>query len=259
MINLSVLLILLKKDLLEQWRTKKILILAIIFLFVAISSPIMAKILPELMKSISVPGMVISLPAPTYLDAIDQYIKNISQIAILVVIFIIAGAICDEKNRKTLEIILTKPISRMIFVLSKFKSYFISIISVFVVCSIIFYIYTASIFGLFNLVNFIIVNALVLLYILMIASITILASTIVKNSIIAGGIGFFSYIIFGTIFGLVESIKPYSPGKIFDIYESVIKTGWTNDLVWPLIITIVVIITSAISAIIIFRKQEIDR
>jgi ABC-2 type transport system permease protein len=98
--NLHILLILLKKDLLEQWRTKKILILAIIFLFVAISSPIMAKILPELMKSISVPGMVISLPSPTYLDAIDQYIKNISQIAILVVIFIVAGAICDEKTAK---------------------------------------------------------------------------------------------------------------------------------------------------------------
>lgn len=257
--NLSILLILLKKELLEQWRTKKILILTIIFLFVAISSPIMAKILPEVMKSISVPGMVISLPTPTYLDAIDQYIKNISQIAILVVIFIVAGAICDEKNRKTLEILLTKPISRMAFVVSKFKAYFISVTAVYAVCSIIFYLYTASIFGSFNLVNFIIMNALVLLYVLMITSITILASTIVKNSIIAGGIGFFSYIIFGTIFGLIECLKPYSPGKIFDIYGDVIKTGWTNDLIWPLIITTVIIFVSAISAILIFRKQEIDR
>ena len=257
--NLSTLLILSKKDLVEQWRTKKILILTIIFLFVAISSPIMAKLLPEIMKSVSVPGMVISLPLPTYLDAIDQYIKNIGQIALLVIIFIVAGAISDEKSRKTLEILLTKPISRAAFVLSKFKSYFISVSAIFTLCSIIFYCYTTSILGGFNLINFVIMAALVLFYTLMIMSLTILASTIVKNSIIAGGIGFFSYIIFGTIFSLIECLKPYSPGMIFEIYGDVVKSGWTNDLIWPLIITAAVIFASAISAILIFRRQEIDR
>ncbi len=257
--NLSTLLILIKKDLVEQWRTKKILILTIIFLFVAISSPIMAKILPEILKSVSVPGMKITLPDPTYLDAIDQYIKNISQIALLVIIFLVAGAVSDEKSCKTLEILLTKPISRTEFVLSKFKSYFINIVAVFVVCSTIFYFYTTSIFTSFNFLNFIIMAALVLLYILMIVAITILASTIVKNSIIAGGIGFVSYIIFGTVFSLIESLKPYSPGMIFDIYKDIVRTGWTNDLIYPLVITIIIIFMSAISAILIFRRQEIDR
>lgn len=257
--SLSTLLILIKKDLVEQWRTKKILILIIIFLFVAISSPIMAKLLPEILKSVSVPGMVISLPAPTYLDAIDQYIKNISQVALLVIIFIVAGAISDEKSHKTLEILLTKPVSRIEFILSKFKSYFISIVAIFAVCSTIFYFYTTSIFATFNLINFTIMAAIALLYILMIVAITILASTVVKNSIIAGGIGFASYIVFGTVFSLIGPLKPYSPGMIFDIYKDVVTSGWTNSLIWPLIITLIVIVLSVIFSIVIFRKQEIDR
>ena len=250
---------LIRKDLLEQMRTKKILILAIVFLFVAISSPILAKLTPEILKSVSVPGLTITLPDPTYSDAIDQFIKNVSQIALLVVIFVVAGAISDEKSRKTLEIILTKPISRSLFVLSKFKAYFISVIAIFTTSSLIFYLYTASLFGQFNLLNFAIMAGCALLYVLMVVSITIFASSFVKNSLAAGGIGFAGYILFGTIFGLIEPLKSFSPGLIFSNYKDVITGGWTNDLWLPIATTAVVIIASVTFSILAFQKQEIER
>ena len=254
-----ILLTLLKKDLMEQWRTKKILILLIIFLFVAISSPIIAKLTPELLKSISVPGLTIKLPPPTYSDSLDQFIKNTSQIALLVLVFVVAGAVSDEKNRKTLEILLTKPVSRMMFILSKFKSYFISISVIFAACSAIFYLYTVSTFSDFNALNFAIMAGNVLAYILMIASITIMASTVVKNSIAAGGIGFVSYILFGTIFDFFEPLKKYSPNTIFNTYKDVVSHGWSNDLLLPLLFMLAVIVMSTLLAIVIFRRQEIER
>lgn len=250
---------LVRKDLLEQWRTKKILILAIIFLFVAVASPIIAKITPELLKSVSVPGMKITLPPPTYLDSLDQFIKNTSQIALLVLVFVVAGAVSDEKNRKTLEILLTKPISRTMFILSKFKAYFVSITAIFAVSSVIFYLYTVTNFASFNLLNFMVMAVNVLLYILMIVSVTILASTVVKNSIAAGGIGFVSFILFGTIFSLIEPIKKFSPNTIFSNYKDLVVNGWNNDLFWPLIVIVSVIIISMIVAIVVFRRQEIER
>lgn len=254
-----ILLTLTRKDLLEQWRTKKILILSIVFLFVAISSPIIAKLTPELLKSISVPGLTINLPPPTYSDSIDQFIKNVSQIALLVLVFVIAGAVADEKNRKTLEILLTKPVSRMVFILSKFKSYFISISLVFAACSAIFYLYTVSTFSTFDALNFAIMAGNVLLYILMISSITILASTFVKNPIAAGGIGFVSYILFGTIFDFFEPLKKYSPNKIFSIYKDTVAHGWNGDLLLPILVMTGVIIVSVFLAILIFRRQEVER
>ncbi len=256
---MNILFTLIKKDLLEQWRTKKILILAIILLFVAISSPILAKITPELLKSVSVPGLTVKLPTPTYIDALDQFIKNVSQIALLVLVFVVAGAVSDEKNRKTLEILLTKPIPRTWFILSKFKAYFISITAIFAACSLIFYLYTILTFDVFNFLNFMIMTGNILLYILMIVSVTILASTVVKNSIGAGGIGFVVFILFGTIFSLFEPIKKYSPNTIFSNYKDLVVHGWNNDLLLPIVVILLVILASMVSSVLVFRRQEIER
>jgi len=250
---------LIRKDLMEQWRTKKILILAIIFLFIAISSPILAKITPEILKSVNVPGMTLTLPDPTYNDAIDQFIKNISQLALLAVIFIVAGAVSDEKSRKTLEILLTKPVSRTLFILSKFKSYFFSISAIFLSASIIFYLYTSSIFTQFNLINFAIVAISSLLYMLTIVSVTILASTLVKNSIVAGCLGFLCYVLSGIVFSLIQPLKDYNPGMILSNYKDVISGGAGSSLIVPTIVCVTTIIFFIIIAIISFRKQEIER
>jgi len=251
--------VLFRKELLEQWRTKKILILAIVFLFVAISSPVLAKLTPELLKTIKVPGMAITLPEPTYKDALDQFIKNISQIALLVLVFVVAGAVSDEKNKKTLEILLSKPVSRSRFVLSKFGSYFFSISAAFTASCIVFYFYTSTTFQFFSFTGFTLMALIVLLYILMIVAITIFASSIVNSSILAGAIGFVSFVVFGMLFGLVEGTKKYSPNLIFSNYKEVVSNGWTNKLIPPMLVILIVIFLLVITAIYFFKGQEIER
>lgn len=182
---MSNLVTLIKKELLEQNRTKKLLILAVVFLFVAVASPIFAQMTPMILKSISIPGVNLNLPDPTYTDSIDQFIKNVSQIALLVIVFIVAGSVVDEKNKKTLDMVLSKPVSRVTFVLSKFIGYFVSIGLIFFASSLIFYLYTVSIFGGFSFINFLLMAMMVCLYILMIVAVTIFASTIVKNIVAA--------------------------------------------------------------------------
>lgn len=162
-----------KKEFWEMIRTKKLLVLVIIFLFVAISSPILAKILPELLKNIpSTPGLSIKIPEPTWHDSIDQFIKNISQLAMIVVVFVFAGAIAEEKNKRTLEMMMTKPVSRTNFVVSKIVSALISLLIVYVLSSLIFYFYTVSLFGSFSLGNFSLMAALVLVYLFQVVAVT---------------------------------------------------------------------------------------
>jgi len=250
---------LVKKELLEQQRTKKILILIVVFLFVAIGSPIFAQMTPTLLKSMSIPGLNINLPDPTYNDSIDQFIKNISQIALLVLIFIVAGAIVDEKNKKTLDIMLSKPISRNTFVISKFLAYIFSVSTIFILSAIIFYLYTVSIFGNFSFSNFALMALVICLYLDMIISITILASTYVKNIIAAAGIGFIGFILLGSVASLFDGLKKIAPGYIFSNYKDIIATGWTNELILPIIMTITFIAASIITALLLFKRQEIER
>lgn len=256
---MSNLVTLIKKELLEQNRTKKLLILAVVFLFVAVASPIFAQMTPMILKSISIPGMNLNLPDPTYTDSIDQFIKNVSQIALLVIVFIVAGSVVDEKNKKTLDMVLSKPVSRVTFVLSKFIGYFVSIGLIFFASSLIFYLYTVSIFGGFSFINFLLMAMMVCLYILMIVAVTIFASTIVKNIVVAAGIGFVSFILFGAVASLVEAFKKFSPNYVFSNYQHIVSVGWTNELILPLLSTLLIVMLSVVASIVLFKKQEIER
>ncbi len=253
-------LILARKDLLEFTRSKKLLIVVVVFLFVAISSPILAKITPLLLKSIpTTPGLTIKVPEPTFMDAIDQFVKNISQIALIVLVFVVAGSVADEKSRRNLEILLSKPVTRAKFILSKFASYLGPISVLFVLSAVGFYVYTSSTFASFSFGNFMMMSLLALLSILMVLSITILASTFVKNGLAAAGIGYGTYILIDITFGLVKKITQYSPNYVFSNYKDLITSGWNNNFVIPAIIALGVIILSVSASILLFQGQEVER
>lgn len=250
-----------RKELLEQYRSKKFFVLSILFLFVAIASPIIAKAMPEILKGLDLEGQGISitLMKPTYLDAIDQFVKNLSQIAVLALIFISAGVISEEKNKKTLEILLTKPISRTVFVISKFISSYLSLIFVYLISVIIFIFYTKSILGNFNAENFIILATLLLLYLILVATITICASAIFNSTILAVAIGFAGMIIFGSVTSMIHVTQKYSPGFILSNYKEVVSSGFLKTCLAPTITSLILVLIFILLAIIVFRRIEIER
>lgn len=249
-----------RKELLEIMRTKKFIILIVVFLFVAFASPALAKITPQLLKNLPAEsGITINLPEPTWKDSIDQFIKNLSQVAILVLVFIFAGVIAEEKNKKTLEIVLTKPVSRTSFVSSKFLAAFTATSIVYIVSAIIFYAYTLVIFGNFSFVNFSLLAILALVYLLFTVATAILCSTFTSNSVVAAFIAFGIQIIIVSILGLIDQIKKYLPGNIFTNYKDVFSEIKPESYLPSALVTIAIIILCMIISISIFRKQEIER
>jgi len=252
--------VLFKKDLMEQVRSRKALILAVVFLFLALVSPISAKLMPQLLKNFVVQGGVtISIPEATYNDAVAQFVKNAGQLVVFLLIFVVAGAVADEKIRKTLEMVLVKPVSRSAFILSKFLAYFSTITLSYAVSSLLFYLYTVSIFESFSGLNFSIVAVLTLIYLLLIISVTIFASTLSRSPAIAGVIGLFSSFIFGSILGLFSSTAGYAPGYILAHYSDVMRQGWSVEFAPPTMVSIALIIVFVSLSIIAFAKQEIER
>lgn len=252
--------VLLKKDIMEQVRSRKLLILAIIFLFLAIVSPISAKLLPQLFKNFAgQDGITIIIPEATYNDAIAQFIKNSSQLVVFLLVFVVAGAIADEKVRRTLELVLVKPVSRTNFVLSKFLAYFSTISMFHLASSLIFYLYTVSIFKSFSFVNFLMVALLTLVYILLIIATTIFASTIAKSAAVAGVIGLLSSFIYGSILGMFPKIANYSPGYILSHYGELILKGWDVKFLLPALVSVALIALFMSLSIYLFKRQEIER
>ncbi len=105
---------LLRKEFREQWRTWKMIVFLAVFLITGIISPLLAKYTPELLRSIpNLPeGLAGIIPNPTVADSVAQYLKNISQFGILLVILLTMGVVAQEKERGTAAMLLTKPVSR---------------------------------------------------------------------------------------------------------------------------------------------------
>lgn len=248
-----------KKELLEQMRSNKILILSFLFLFISISSVILAKVLPEILNKYSTPGLIISLPTPSYKDAIDQFMKNISQIGLLVIVFLVAGAISEEKNKKTLELLLSKPVSRTSFIVAKFLSYFFTIGIIYTISSLIFFFYTSSAFGPFDFIYFLTMAKMTLLYMLLLASITLFFSALAKNTLSAAVYGFLGMIVVTTASSIFPKIEKYNPYYLISSYKDIIENGWSNSYYPAALICVGLILILIILAIFSFRKQEVER
>lgn len=93
--------VLLRKELLEAKRTSRMLVILVVFFIVGLISPILAKYTPLLLRSIpDMPaGLANAIPEPTVQDAILQYVKNISQFGVLLMILFGMGSIAQEKER----------------------------------------------------------------------------------------------------------------------------------------------------------------
>ena len=112
-----------KKEFTESIRTARFLILAAIFVSLGIMSPLIAKLMPELLKSIPAEGMAgisFELPEPTAFDAWTQFFKNVGQIGMLALIILFCGITANEFGKGTLVNLLTKGLKRSTVVLSKF-------------------------------------------------------------------------------------------------------------------------------------------
>jgi ABC-2 type transport system permease protein len=102
----------LRKELLEQWRTYRFLIVAAVLVLFGLVSPLLAKVTPELLRSIpDVPaGLAESIPDPTVVDAVGQYVKNMSQFGILLALLLSMGMVVQEKERGTAAMMLTRQV-----------------------------------------------------------------------------------------------------------------------------------------------------
>ena len=109
-----------QKEWLELVRTKRLLIALVVLVLFGMTSPLMAKMIPEIMTL--VPGgeqFALMIPTPSITDAVAQYIKNITQFGVLLALLFGMGSVANEKDKGTAAMILSKPMPRFTFLIAK--------------------------------------------------------------------------------------------------------------------------------------------
>lgn len=246
----------LRKEIIEQWRTSRMLVLLFVLGMFGMLSPLMAKFLPEIMRF--VPGgeqFAVLIPTPTVKDAIDQYMKNIGQFALFLAIFIPMGSVVQEKERGTAILMLVKPLGRGSFLLAKFLALALSFFVSLGVAGLLGYYYTLFIFGATNAAAWIGGNLLIWIYCLFYVAVTLLASTISRSQAVAAGAGFGVLLVI-SILSSIPGIPPIFPNQLLNWGAELFGNPGTTY--WPaLIVSLGLMAACLLAAWLSFSQQEL--
>ncbi len=208
------LVVLLRKELLESWRTYRLVIVAGLFLFVGLSSPLLAKYLPEILKAAGGDQFgTINVPTPTAADAVAQLWKNLAQFGAFAAIILAMGAVAGEQDRGTAAFVLSKTASRGAFLGAKVLAIggILGLATVLAVAAGWFY--TAVLFAPPAVGGWIALAVLAWLGLCAWAAITFLGSTVTGSTAAAAGIGFVALLVL-SIVSAIPSVAPFTPGGL---------------------------------------------
>lgn len=246
----------LRKELLEQARTNRLLILVVVLVAFGLMSPLLAKYTPELLRLI--PGaeeFAFLIPTPTLMDSVGQYVKNVNQFGILLVLLFTMGAVAQEKERGTAAMILVKPVSRSEFLLAKFFTLALIFLAGMLLAGLGAYYYTVILFEEPGFTAWMVLTLLIWLQLLVYIALTLLFSTLVRSQAAAAGLSFGVILLF-SLLGSFPSLARFLPGQLVNWGVGLFVPGSATG--WPAFwISLFIITACLVMAWIIFERQEI--
>jgi ABC-2 type transport system permease protein len=247
----------LRKEWLELWRTRKLIVVLAVLLGFGFMSPILAKITPDLIESMGedqMAGIVIQIPEPTENDAVDQFIKNMTQFGLLLAVLMSFGAVVGERERGQAALMFPHALPRAVFVLAKFAA-----LTGLFALGLLFsagatYLYTAILFKALDPAGFVALVALLYLWLIGWVALALLASTLGRSMTGAGGIAF----LFVLVILLAGTFTHFTPDALLG-WGRALATGESHPARWGgLIVALALPILAVGGSCVILQRQEID-
>jgi ABC-2 type transport system permease protein len=248
--------ILLRKELLEQWRTLRLPLVAVVFGLIGLSSPLLARFTAEIVKAVAGDQFPLNLPPPTVADSVDQLAKNLNQLGALIAILIAAGAVAPEKERGTAALILVRPVSRAGFLLAKVAALGVTFAIAIVVAIAGWWFYTLVLFEALPIGGVVALGVLDWLFLMAWVSLTFLASTLTRSTLAAAGLGVTALIVVGLL-SIAPPLASWLPIGLVPVARGFALGLQVTDPWKPILGTVVLIVASVALAWLSFRRQEL--
>lgn len=244
-----------RKEWLELIRSYRLMVVAIVLVFFGLTSPLLAKFTPELITLIPTGGISIQMPPPTVMDAYGQYIKNMAQFGIILALLLTMGAVAQEKDKGTAAMMLVKPLPRGAFLGAKFLGLAAMFAIALAAAGIACYYYTLLLFEAMNILHWLVLNALIFIYVLVFVALTLFCSTLTRSQAAAGGTALGLMVILGLV-GAIPGLGKYLPGELITWGTRLMQGDTTSS--WTAFgISIGLIVIPLLAAWLIFKNQEL--
>lgn len=252
--------ILVRKELLEAWRTRRLPVVAGLFLVVGMVSPLTAKYLPDILKAALGDQLTVPLPAPVAADALAQLEKNLAQLGALVAIALAMGSVAGELDRGTAALVLAQPATRSAFLVAKLIAIGIVLGVSTILATVAAWIYTAVLFEPLPIPGWVAMTVLAWLALTTWAAVTFLASAATGSTTAAAGLGFVAWVVV-SIAAVVPALDQVLPTGL-TVPAIQLAAGTTGDLdavrlATSIAGTLVIIAASFAGSVTVFRHREL--
>jgi ABC-2 type transport system permease protein len=247
-----------RKELLEAWRSQRLLVVGVVFLILGIISPVGAKYLPELLQALGTgqQGVQIIVTTPTANDAIAQFLKNVAGTGVFVALLLPMSAVAREKEQGTASFVLTKPVSRQAFLAAKALVLFAVLTIGVALATVAAYFYTALLFEPLPVGAFLGCAALILLSLLVYASFTFLGSALTQAPLAAVGIGAAAWVIL-SLLGVLPNVGQYTPAGLVTAAGEVALGKTPDHLAFIALANLGLILVALAASWLSFSRQEL--
>ena len=213
---------LVKKELREQLRTHRLLVVGSLFTLFGLVTPLLVKMLPQIVR-LAGEQVPVELPPPTAFQAIEEYASTMGQMGLLAAILVGMGAIAREVEQGTAAMTLGKPVSRGAFVVAKM----LGVAATFVLslaAAVGSYFYTVVLFEAVNPASYLYLNLLLGEFLLVCLAVTLLCSTMFRSQLAAGGLAL-ALLIGQSIVSALPWVGRYLPGSLVSLGMAAVKDG----------------------------------
>lgn len=180
---------LLEKEVIEAWRTHRIVLVGALYIVLGIASPVVIRYLPELQGLFGPVNEELGFGELGLPDAIDLLVRNVVQFGSIAAVLLAMGSIAGERERSTLGLVLARPVERTALLAAKFAS-LVMILGLATFAGVLaFYLYATLLFGATDPIAWAQSALFLLLAVLVPAAITFLGSVLAGSAMGAAAIG----------------------------------------------------------------------
>ena len=248
---------LLEKEIIEAWRTHRIVMIGALYVVLGIASPAIIRYLPELQGLFGPVNEELGLGELGLPDAIDLFVRNLVQFGSIAAVLLAMGSIAGERTRETLGLVLSKPVSRTAVLASKFVAIAMVLGLATVLGVLAAYLYSTMLFAPTDPLAWVQVTMLLLLAVLVPAAITVVGSVLAGSPLGAAAIGIAGLVVL-SLGSALPTANPWFSIGLAEIARAVPIEGIGPDLDAERTISVSVGIVMVSLALAWWRFRQVD-
>lgn len=255
---MKLLLSMIKKELFELIKSYKILVVPIVFMVLGAMQPLTYYYMPDILKMATLPeGTILQIPLPTPSETMVSVVSQINQIGLFILVLVAMGAIANEVKSGVAETVLVKPIPPSFYLLSKWIAFFLLTILSVSLGLWMGQFYTVQLIGSISGIVVLKSIGMFSLYMLFVISLTLFFSSIVRSSILAGGISLIIAIFLSILASLPFNFW-YLPSQLLRINQHILYQQSSDYLLLSLLISIIYIAILFLGSVTLFKNKSQD-